>query len=92
MERRIFDLDIHKLKNNCRINSPYGLYLNFFQHLDYNFFETVGDFNKMYFNHYQREYLSWLENETGAEILALGTGAKNKECILKKELIKPIER
>lgn len=92
MERRIFDLDIQKLKNNCRINSPYGLYLNFFQHLDYDFFATVGEFNKMYFNRYQREYLSWLENETGAEILALGTGPKNMERILKKELIKPIER
>ena len=92
MERRIFDLDIHKLKNNCRINSPYGLYLNFFQHLDYEFFETVGDFNKMYFDRYQREYLSWLENETGAQILALGTGSKNKERILKKELVKPIEK
>lgn len=34
MERRIFDLDIQKLKNNCRINTPSSLYLNFFQHLD----------------------------------------------------------
>ncbi len=92
MERRIFDLDIQKLKNNCRINSPYGLYLNFFQHLDYDFFATVGDFNKMYFDRYQREYLSWLENETGAEILALGTGSKNNDRILKKELVKPIAK
>lgn len=30
MERRIFDLDINKLKNNCRINTPSSLYLNFF--------------------------------------------------------------
>ena len=32
-ERRIFDLDINKLKNNCRINTPSSLYLNFFEHL-----------------------------------------------------------
>ena len=35
MERRIFDLDIRKLINNCRINTPSSLYLNFFQHLSY---------------------------------------------------------
>lgn len=33
MERRIFDLDINRLIANCKDNEPYGLYLNFFQHL-----------------------------------------------------------
>ena len=43
-----------------------------------------------YFNRYLREYFDWLERETGVEISALGTGAKNKERILKKELVKNI--
>ena len=30
MERRIFDLDIRKLKTNCQINTPSSLYLNFY--------------------------------------------------------------
>ena len=30
MERRVFDLDINKLKTNCKINTPSSLYLNFF--------------------------------------------------------------
>lgn len=88
MERKLFDLDIRKLKNNCRINTPYGLYLNFFQHLDLDYAHKCGNFENYYFNRYVREYFSWLESETGCEIVALGTGAKNGERILKKELLK----
>ncbi len=90
MERRIFDLDIHKLQNNCRINTPSSLYLNFFQHLGLEYFETKGMFDDYYFNKYIREYFSWLEDKTNTEIAALGTGAKNGERILKKQLIKEI--
>lgn len=88
MERKIFDLDIQKLKNNCRINTPYGLYLNFFQHLNLGFAHQCGNFEDFYFNRYVRNYFDWLESETNCDILALGTGAKNMERILKKELIK----
>jgi len=90
MERRIFDLDINKLKNNCRINTPYGLYLNFFQHLSYDFAGKRGNFKDYYFNRYLREYFEWLESEINTDILALGTGARNGERILKKELIEKI--
>ena len=92
MERRIFDLDINKLKNNCRINTPSSLYLNFFQHLCYDFKGEKGNFDEYYFDRYLREYFSWLESETDTEISALGTGARNGEKILKRTLVRPIER
>ena len=88
MERRIFDLDINKLKNNIRINTPYNLYLNFFQHLDYKMMGAKGEFKDYYFNRYIREYFNWLEEETKTEIHVLGTGSRNGERILKKEIIK----
>lgn len=92
MERRVFDLDIAKLKNNMRINTPSSLYLNFFQHLGLDFQNESGGFEDYYFNRYLREYFNWLETNTGVEISALGTGAKNGERILKKQLIMLIKR
>lgn len=92
MERRIFDLDIAKLKNNCRINTPSGLYLNFFQHLSLEYKGESGQFDDYYFNLYLEEYFSWLESETGVPIVALGTGKKNDERILKRRLLKDIKR
>lgn len=92
MERRIFDLDINKIKINCKINNPSSIYLNFFQHLNLDFKGKIGNFDDYYFNKYLREYFNWIESETGVEISALGTGAKNGERILKKCLIKNIEK
>jgi len=92
MERRVFDLDIAKLKNNIRINTPSSLYLNFFQHLGLDYRGKTGNFDDFYFNRYLREYFNWLETNTGVEISALGTGAKNGERILKKQLIMTIKR
>ncbi len=91
MERRIFDLDIAKLKKNCQINTPSSLYLNFFQHLSLDFHGKIGNFEDYYLSRYLREYLDWLERETGTEISILGTGARNNERILKKQLIKKIQ-
>lgn len=91
MERRVFDLDIAKLKNNCLINTPSSLYLNFFQHLGLDFRGKTGNFEDFYFNRYLREYFDWLEGETNIEISALGTGAKNGEKILKKKLINEVQ-
>lgn len=91
MERRVFDLDIAKLKNNCRTNTPSSLYLNFFQHLGLHFKGEIGNFENYYFNRYLREYFNWLESETNVEISALGTGAKNGERISKKRLILDIK-
>ena len=90
MERRVFDLDIKKLKMNCQINTPSSFYLNFFQHLDLEFKGECGNFNDYYFNRYIREYFDWLERETKVEISTLGTGEKNGERILKKKLVKDI--
>lgn len=92
MERRVFDLDIAKLKNNIRINTPSSFYLNFFQHLTLEYKEVKGIFEDYYFNRYIRNYFDWLESETDVEISALGTGAKNGDRILKKQLIMPIKR
>lgn len=92
MERRVFDLDITKLKNNVRINTPSSFYLNFFQHLALEYKGVKGNFEDCYFNRYIRNYFDWLESETNVEISALGTGAKNEEIILKKQLIMPIKK
>ena len=92
MERRVFDLDIKKLKNNCMINTPSSLYLNFFQHLGLDYEGKSGYYNEYYFNRYLREYFDFLENETGTSISALGTGPKNGDRILKKQLVKEIKR
>ncbi len=88
MERRVFDLDISKLKTNCLINTPSSLYLNFFQHLGLDFQGEIGDFDDYHFDRYLKEYFSWLESETGVEISALGTGPRNGERILKRDLIR----
>ena len=88
MERRIFDLDIEKLKNNCRINNPSSLYLNFFQHLSYNHRRLNGNYNDIWFDKPLREYLNWLESSINVDISVLGTGPRNGERIAKKELIK----
>lgn len=92
-ERRIFDLDIEKLKNNILINEPYGLYLNFSEHLDYNLTSKVGNYDDIKKDYSINKdnidrYIEWLESECDTSILALGTGKKNNERILKKELIK----
>ena len=92
MERRVFDLDIKKVKTNCQINTPSSLYLNFFQQLGFDFKGERGNFEDYYFNRYLREYFDWLERETKVEISALGTGAKNGERILKKTLVKNIQK
>lgn len=92
MERRVFDLDIKKLKTNCQINTPSSLYLNFFQHLGLDFKGESGNFEDYYFNRYLREYFDWLERETEVEISALGTSAKNGDRILKKTLVKNIQK
>lgn len=88
MERRVFDIDINKLKNNCLINTPSSLYLNFFQHLGLEYANEKGNFEDYYFNRYLREYFSWLEAGAGVDISALGTGARNGERIVKKDLIR----
>lgn len=87
LERKIFDLDIRKLKQNVRINDPDGIYLNFFQHLDSSLSGVSGYYDDIYVNRYIREYLNWLEATVGVQINSLGTGRKNQEYIKKKELI-----
>ena len=88
MERRIFDLDIRKLINNCCINTPSSLYLNFFQHLSYAHKGLNGNYDDIYFDKTLREYINWLESETGIDVSTLGTGARNGESIKIKELIR----
>lgn len=88
MERRIFDLDINKLKSNVRTNSPYCLYLNFFQHLSLEARNCKGNYTDYHFNRYIREYINYIEEMTKTPISSLGTGAKNNEKIKIMELIK----
>ena len=88
MERRVFDLDIKKLISNCRINTPSSLYLNFFQHLSYDYKGLKGNYDDICFDKSLRVYLDWLESETGIDVSNLGTGARNGERIKRKELIR----
>lgn len=88
MERRIFELDISKLFNNCRINDPYGLYLNFFQHLSLEHYHAKGDYDSYIFNKKVYEYIDYLESTLNVDVCALGTGPKNNERIMKRSLIK----
>ena len=89
MERRVFDLDINKLKNNIRINNPYGLYLNFFQQLSQEYYGAMGNIRDFCFDRNTIErYIDWLEGETGKKVIAFGTGEKNNERILVKSLLK----
>ena len=87
LERKIFDLDINKLKSSVRINDPDCLYLNFFQHLDLEYEKCCGDYKEFLINRYIREYLNWLESSLGVDISTLGTGSKNNEYIKRRELI-----
>lgn len=88
MERRVFSLDMNKLKNNVRINSPYGFYFNFLQQLDLRFASKTGSYDDANLTCFIKKYLDQIEEETKTEILALGTGSKNGEVIKKKSLIK----
>lgn len=91
-ERRVFDLDIRKLMNNCRINTPACLYLNFFQQLDLSFFEKTVNYDDYYLNYYLEEYINFLESSTNIPIAALGTGCKNGERILRKKMLRNIKK
>jgi adenylosuccinate synthase len=79
--RRVFDIDIEKLRANIEINTPTSIYLNFFQYLGDQYAGLKGDYNKLWIDKYQREYLNWLERELRTKITMLGTGADIKEYI-----------
>lgn len=88
LERKIFDLDIKKLKQSIRLNDPDGIYLNFFEHLDNRFSHLKCDFEELEcINRYIREYLNWLETTLGIDLNHLGTGKVNNEYIKRKELM-----
>lgn len=88
MERRVFDIDIERLKNNCRVNNPYVLYLNFFQHLCFDMRGETGTYDISHFPNPYRRHLRWIEDETDTPIAALGTGPRNNERIKVMELVK----
>jgi adenylosuccinate synthase len=81
--RRIFDLDMEKLKHNVAINTPDNLYLNFFQHLDARYEGWKGNYNDLDIAKPHREFLNWIESETGTSVIKLGTGTGNSDFIEK---------
>ena len=81
--RRVFELDIDRLKHNVKINRPTRLYLNFVQYLDHELFEIKGEYNYLYIDKYVREYINWIESELSVPITLLGTGAGNEYVIEK---------
>ena len=89
MERRIGDIDIKSLQNVLDINPSYGIYLNFFEQLDYTYSGKKGN---IYPSFQLERYLEWLEGELNTPIIRLGTGPKNGECILTKSLLPRIKK
>lgn len=81
--KRVFYLDINLLKRNVQINTPDYIYLNFFQQLDQSFGNIQGNYSDMYISRYIREYICWIERETGTPIMKLGTGAATGNYIFK---------
>jgi adenylosuccinate synthase len=91
-ERRIFDLDINQLKKNIYINTPTSLYLNFFQQLNSEYEGLKGKYDDIYIDKYQREYLYWLEEETGVPVTMLGTGPDLDEYIIRKQYTRKLRK
>jgi len=81
--RRVFELDIDRLKHNIKINRPTEIVLNFFQHLDSEFSRLRGNYKELYINKGAREYINWLESELNTPITILGTGEDLKDIILR---------
>ena len=83
--RRVFELDIERLKNNILINRPTEIAFNFFEHLNADYFGEKGNYNDVYITRYEREYINWLECELNVPITMLGTGPKNDEIIIRNK-------
>lgn len=84
--KRVFEgIDIKQLQRNIQINTPDYLYLNFFQHLDYEYEGIKGIYNGMSNNIYLtkplREYIYWIEDNVGVKVRYLGTGAEAGEKV-----------
>lgn len=86
-ERRVFNMDIDRLKRYLQLNDSYGIYLNFFQQLCLDYYHRKGDYEDIGIIRELEEYLDWIESSTNTEVLQLGTGARNNERIIKKSLI-----
>lgn len=83
--RRVFELDIERLKNNILINRPTEIALNFFEHLNADYCGVKGNYKDIYITKYEREFISWLERELNVPITMLGTGPKNDEIIIRNK-------
>jgi adenylosuccinate synthase len=90
--RRIFDIDIEQLKKVVDINTPMGIYLNFFEQLDYSYHKSRGEYGKVYIDKYRREYINWLESETDVPVVMLGTGADYKDYISREKYVKSLRK
>lgn len=92
-ERRIFDIDLKRLRENIEDNDPQGLYLNFFEYLDESLFEANGTYSgesneDPLLGKYQRNYLDWLEEELKVPITMLGTGPDLNHYIDRRPYVK----
>ncbi len=91
--RRIFPIDINLLKESIEDNEPVELYLNFFEQLDWDFFQESGFYSGIgdegiELNRYLREYLNWLESELNYPITMLGTGPDLNHYIDRRPYVK----
>ena len=87
-ERRIFIPDFNKLKKNVFINRPGAIYLNFAQYLTEALAGKSGNYEDIYSQYYPfmdniESIIHRIEQETGVDVFALGTGPQSGECVLR---------
>lgn len=94
-QRRIFGMDLERLKENIEDNDPNEIYLNFFEQKDYDLHGVSGIYSgnseqDVFFNKYLRNDLDWLEEELGVPITMLGTGADFTHYIDRRPYVKKL--
>lgn len=82
--RRVFEMDIERLKHNIFINGVTEIVVNFAQHLDAENLNVSGNYDDLYIDRYFREYINYLERELEVPVTLIGTGAKNSKIITRQ--------
>ena len=95
--RRIFTLDINRLRENIEDNDPEELYLNFFAYKNYDLYGINGTYSgnsgeDILLNKYLRNDLDWLEEELRVPITMLGTGPDLNHYIDRRPYVKRMVR
>jgi adenylosuccinate synthase len=82
--RRVFEPNMHRLKQMCRVNGVTQLALNFANYLDYNMKgATQADLHRYLSGEFPKvsEFVSMVEDATGVPVTLIGTGARDNEIL-----------